>query len=99
MDLLYITWLQNSGKLFSATRAHPCGVPARAQGFECRVEGLGFKNQGFGRPKLDSRDAMNMGSCQNYGPFLGTLNIRCRIIIRTQKGTIILTTTHMPGPL
>ena len=60
MDLLYITWLQNSGKLFSATKAHPCGVPARAQGFECRVEGLGFKNQGFGRPKLDSRDAMNI---------------------------------------
>ena len=30
-----------------------------------------------------------MGSCQNYAPFLGTLNIRCRIIIRTQKGTII----------
>ena len=26
-----------------------------------------------------------MGSCQNYGPFLGTLNIRCRIVIRTQK--------------
>ena len=22
-----------------------------------------------------------MGGCQNYGPFLGTLNIRCRIII------------------
>ena len=21
-----------------------------------------------------------MGGCQNYGPFLGTLNIRCRII-------------------
>ena len=36
-----------------------------------------------------------MGSCQNYGSFLGTLNIRCRIEIRTQKGTIILTTTHM----
>ena len=32
-----------------------------------------------------------MGGCQNYGPFLGTLNIRCRILIRTQKGTIILT--------
>ena len=28
-------------------------------------------------------------------PFLGTLNIRCRIIIGIQKGTIILTTTHM----
>ena len=27
-----------------------------------------------------------MGSCQNYGPFLGTLDIRGRIIIGTQKG-------------
>ena len=29
-----------------------------------------------------------MGGCQNYGPVLGTLNIRGRIIIGTQKGTI-----------
>ena len=36
-----------------------------------------------------------MGSCQNYGPFLGTLNSRCRTILGTQKGTIILTTTHI----
>ena len=36
-----------------------------------------------------------MGRCQNYGPFLGTLNNRCRIIIGVQKGTIILTTTHI----
>ena len=36
-----------------------------------------------------------MGGCQNYGPFLGTLNIRCRTIMGTQKGTIILTTTHV----
>ena len=36
-----------------------------------------------------------MGGCQNYGPFLGTRNIRCLIIIRTQKGTLILTTTHV----
>ena len=36
-----------------------------------------------------------MGGCQNYGLFLGTLNIRCRIIIGIQKGTIILTTTLM----
>ena len=36
-----------------------------------------------------------MGGCQNYGPFLGILNIRCRIIMGIQKGTIILTTTHM----
>ena len=36
-----------------------------------------------------------MGGCQNYGPFLGTLNIKGRIIIGTQKGTIVLTTTHI----
>ena len=36
-----------------------------------------------------------MGGCQNYGPFLGSLIIRCRIIIGTKKGTIILTTTYM----
>ena len=35
-----------------------------------------------------------LGGCQNYGPFLGTLNIRRRIIIGMQKGTIILTTTQ-----
>ena len=27
---------------------------------------------------------------------LGPLNTRCRIILRTRKGTLILTTTHMP---
>ena len=37
----------------------------------------------------------HMGGCQNYGPLFGTLNIRCRMIIRTQKGTLILTTTLM----
>ena len=36
-----------------------------------------------------------MGGCQDYGPFLGTLNIRCRIKIGTQKGTIILTIPHI----
>ena len=36
-----------------------------------------------------------VGGCQNYGPFLGTLHIRCRIILGTQKGAIILTTTHV----
>ena len=36
-----------------------------------------------------------MGGCQNYGLFLGTLNIRCRTILGIQKGIIILTTTHM----
>ena len=36
-----------------------------------------------------------MGGCQNYDPFWGTLNFRCRIIIGIQKGTIMLTTTHI----
>ena len=30
----------------------------------------------------------------NSGPFLGPLNTRCRIILRTQQGTMILTTTQ-----
>ena len=33
--------------------------------------------------------SLHVGGCQNYGPFLGTLNITCRSIIRTQKGTLI----------
>ena len=37
-----------------------------------------------------------MGGYQNYGPLLGPPNTRCGIILRTQKGTIILTTTHIP---
>ena len=36
-----------------------------------------------------------LGGCQNYGPFLVTLNTRCSIVIGTQKGTIILSTTHI----
>ena len=38
---------------------------------------------------------MYIGGCQNYGPLLGPLNTRCRIILRTQTGTMILATTHM----
>ena len=39
---------------------------------------------------------LNMGGCQNYGPFWGTtLNITCRTIMGIQKGTIILITTHI----
>ena len=38
-----------------------------------------------------------MGGCQNYVPFLGTLDIKCRIIAynRDPKWTIMLTTTHV----
>ena len=40
-------------------------------------------------------DMRHMVGCQSYGPFLGTLNTRCRIVIGTQKRTIIFTTTHI----
>ena len=36
-----------------------------------------------------------MGGCQNHGPLLGPLNTGCGIILRTQRGTIILTTYHV----
>ena len=42
-------------------------------------------------------DPVHVGGYQNYCPLLGPLNIRCRIILRTQKGTIILTTAHVLG--
>ena len=42
-----------------------------------------------------SRGRPNVGSCQNYGPVLGTLNNSCRTILGTQKGTLILRTTRV----
>ena len=36
-----------------------------------------------------------MGGCQNYGPFLGILSIRCRIIIGIQKRDSNFDNTHM----
>ena len=39
--------------------------------------------------------ATHVSGCQNHGPLLGPLATRCRIMVRTQKGTIILTTTHV----
>ena len=49
------------------------------------------------RPMIRSLNGIQeyVGGCQNYGPLLGTLNIRGRTIIGIQKGTIILTTTHV----
>ena len=38
---------------------------------------------------LVAPNEIQMGGCQNY------LNNRCRTIIRTKKGTLILTTTQM----
>ena len=35
--------------------------------------------------QLPAACRQDLGGCQNYGPFLGTLNIRGRIIIGTPK--------------
>ena len=48
---------------------------------------------GLGKEKCSTHP--DLSGCQNYGPFLGTLNIRGRIMIETQKGAIILTTNHL----
>ena len=42
-----------------------------------------------------ARSFTQLGGCQKYGPFLGTLNIRGRIIIGIQQGTTILTTSQL----
>ena len=31
---------------------------------------------------------INMGGCQNYGPLLGPLNTRCRILLRNRNGVL-----------
>ena len=36
-------------------------------------------------PPTDGPTHLHMGGCQNYGPFLGTLNIRCRKINKDPK--------------
>ena len=37
------------------------------------------------KPVVSSGILFHFGGCQNCGPFLGTLNIRCRTIIGIQK--------------
>ena len=54
---------------------------------------------GIMEKKMETTIMSYMGGCQKYGPFLGPVNIRCRIIIGIQKGTIILTTTQMIGSI
>ena len=51
----------------------------------------------FFRPQKRLRVAM--ASCENRGPFLGTLNNRCRIILGTPKGTINFDNHSMLAPL
>ena len=62
---------------------------------ELGVKGLGFRDlkcQTFNSKLLTNHE---MGGCQNYGQFLGTLNIRGHIRIGIQKGTILLTTIQI----
>ena len=43
----------------------------------------------------ERKGVRHMGGWQNVGPLLCPLNSRCRVILRTQKKTTILTTTHI----
>ena len=57
----------------------------RNLGFFCPEANCHSKSQ----PQIPSRSTdvyTHMGVCQNYGPLLGPLNIRCRIIIGSTKG-------------
>ena len=48
--------------------------------------------------KMETTIMGYMGGCQNYGPFLDLYYNTAPNMRGTQKGTIILTTTHIPGP-
>ena len=67
------------------------------------AEDVAFPSEGQESVELPAGEGLiviklNVGGCQNYGPFLGTLSIRCRTTIGTQKGTTIFTTTHVREP-
>ena len=63
------------------TRSSACPGPSRRNGglSDCSV----------------GTQVRHTGGCQNYGPLSGPLNTIYRSTLRTQKGTRILTTTHM----
>ena len=49
----------------------------------------------YGYRKEKATGLLDMGRSENSGRLLGPLNTRCRIILRSQKGTMILITTHV----
>ena len=56
----------------------------------------GRKNFERKRQELQTYSNVYTGGCQNYGPFLGTLN-EVHVVLRTPKGTVILITIHIQG--
>ena len=66
-----------------------------------RVQGLGYILGLYGDNGKENGNYYNgvymeyMGGCQNCGPFLDPYSNTAPNIWGTQKGTIILTTTHM----
>ena len=65
--------------------------------WECRVRSLRFSALAAAEVRtLCAKVKFRFGWLSKLGSlFLGTLNNWCYIIIGTQKGTIILTTTHL----
>ena len=62
-------------------QTYPCGL-------------LADREQSGTQQQNKTNHETDLGGCQNHGPAMDPLNTRCRILVRTQKGTIILTTTH-----
>ena len=60
----------------------PSGLYIRALSFIAAGLQLRMAMSIFRTPRFSKQ----MGGCQNYGPFLGTLNIRGRTIMGTQNG-------------
>ena len=84
----------SSRKAFQSSRTQPLNPsPTCPLSASRRNKGV---DSSRGRTRRDAAClSEDVGGCQNDGPFLDTLNTRCRILIGTQKGTIILTTTHV----
>ena len=74
-------------------------VPSRSVGVHRLLRQPSMQCRALPQGPNEPRNSGPRGGCQNDGPFWGPLNTRCRIILRTQKWTIVLTTTHIPYPV
>ena len=90
---ILVTHIRGLITLLITTHEPPSTGQLRA-GWGWAISARPFENRGI---VLNPCTYQQMGSCQNYGPFLGTLNNRCRTILGTQQGTTILT-SRSKGP-
>ena len=90
---------------FGCLKVAPMSVQVLLTGFSA-TNGTDFENSEIASPVQAHPPQTQsvhvgmwyMGGCQNYGPFWGLLIVRHLVFWGTQRGTIILTTTHIPAP-